>query len=122
MKIVSGKYNSAKIFTDRVEDACIEQIRGLLEQEAFREARIRIMPDCHTGAGCVIGFTADLGDKIIPDIVGVDIGCGMLTVEPYLFQAYFRWEVCLTGKQIPAGGSREKQQNIMKDRGWRGLF
>lgn len=81
MKIVSGKYNSAKVFTDQVEDVCIEQIRGLLDLEAFQEAQVRIMPDCHTGAGCVIGFTADLGDKIIPNIVGVDIGCGMLTVE-----------------------------------------
>lgn len=81
MKIVNGKYNSAKIFTDKVEDGCIEQIQGLLDLEAFEGAQIRIMPDCHTGAGCVIGFTADLGDKIIPNIVGVDIGCGMLTVE-----------------------------------------
>lgn len=63
MKIVKGKYNSAKLFTDKVEDGCIEQIQGLLDLEAFQGARIRIMTDCHTGAGCVIGFTADLGDK-----------------------------------------------------------
>lgn len=81
MRIVEGKYNSAKVFTDRVEESCIEQIKGLLDLEAFQGAQVRIMPDCHTGAGCVIGFTADLGDKIIPNIVGVDIGCGMLTVE-----------------------------------------
>lgn len=81
MRIVEGKYNSAKVFIDQVEDACIEQIQGLLNLEAFREAQVRIMPDCHAGKGCVIGFTADLGDKIIPNIVGVDIGCGMLTVE-----------------------------------------
>ncbi len=81
VKIVEGKYNSAKVFTDRVEDSCIEQIKGLLDLKAFQGARVRIMPDCHTGAGCVIGFTADFGDKIIPNIVGVDIGCGMLTVE-----------------------------------------
>ncbi len=81
MRIVEGKYNSARIFTDQVEDACIEQIRGLLDLEAFQRAKVRIMPDCHAGKGCVIGFTADLGDKIIPNVVGVDIGCGMLTVE-----------------------------------------
>lgn len=81
VRLVNGKYNSAKVFTDKVEDGCIEQIQGLLDLEAFQGAKIRIMPDCHTGAGCVIGFTADLGDKIIPNIVGVDIGCGMLTVE-----------------------------------------
>lgn len=81
MRIVKGRYNSAKVFTDQVEDVCIEQIQGLLDLEAFREAKVRIMPDCHAGKGCVIGFTADLGDKIIPNVVGVDIGCGMLTVE-----------------------------------------
>lgn len=81
MIVVNGTYNSAKIFTDQVEDGCLEQVRGLLNLEAFEGAQIRIMPDCHAGAGCVIGFTANLGEKIIPNIVGVDIGCGMLTVE-----------------------------------------
>lgn len=81
VKIVKGAYNYAKIFTDKVEDVCIEQIQGLLDLEAFQGSQIRIMPDCHAGAGCVIGFTADFGDKIIPNVVGVDIGCGMLTVE-----------------------------------------
>lgn len=81
MKIVKGVYNEAKVFTDRVDSECLGQIRGLLDLEAFQGAQIRIMPDCHAGASCVIGFTADLGEKIIPNIVGVDIGCGMLTVE-----------------------------------------
>ena len=81
MRIVNGKYNSAKVFTDNVEDTCIEQIQGLLDQEVFGGAKVRIMPDCHAGKGCVIGFTADMGDKIIPNIVGVDIGCGMMTLE-----------------------------------------
>lgn len=81
MREIRGKYNTAKVFTDNCEDVCVEQIRDLLDQEPFRDSKIRIMPDCHAGKSCVIGFTADLGDKIIPNIVGVDIGCGMLTVE-----------------------------------------
>lgn len=81
MKIIRGKYNEAIVFTENVESECIEQIQGILDLEAFQDAKVRIMPDCHAGASCVIGFTADLGDKIIPNIVGVDIGCGMLTVE-----------------------------------------
>lgn len=81
MQIVNGKYNSAKVFIDTCEDSCIDQIRSLLDQEPFHDAKVSIMPDCHAGKSCVIGFTADLGDKIIPNIVGVDIGCGMLTVE-----------------------------------------
>ena len=70
-----------KIFTDDIEKEAIDQINTLLEQPAFADCKIRIMPDVHAGAGCVIGFTADLGDRVIPNIVGVDIGCGMLTVE-----------------------------------------
>ncbi len=70
-----------KIFADTPEESALEQINLLLAQPAFREAKVRIMPDVHAGKGCVIGFTADLGDKVIPNVVGVDIGCGMLTVE-----------------------------------------
>lgn len=70
-----------KIFTSNVEEEAIKQIDLLLEQEPFKDCKVRIMPDVHTGKGCVIGFTADLGNKVIPKIVGVDIGCGMLCVE-----------------------------------------
>lgn len=70
-----------KIFTDDIEQEAINQINELLDQEAFKDSKIRIMPDVHAGKGCVIGFTGDLGNKVIPNIVGVDIGCGMLCVE-----------------------------------------
>lgn len=70
-----------KIFTNNIEEEAIKQIDELLDQEPFRDCKVRIMPDVHAGKGCVIGFTADLGDKVIPNIVGVDIGCGMLCVE-----------------------------------------
>ena len=70
-----------KIFTDNIEPTALNQIYTLVKQPAFADCKVRIMPDVHAGAGCVIGFTADLGDKVIPNIVGVDIGCGMLTVE-----------------------------------------
>lgn len=70
-----------KIFTTDIEQEAIKQIDELLEQEPFKNCKVRIMPDVHSGKGCVIGFTADLGNKIIPNIVGVDIGCGMLCVE-----------------------------------------
>ena len=70
-----------KIFTKNIEQEAINQIDELLNQEAFKDSKIRIMPDVHAGKGCVIGFTGDLGDKVIPNIVGVDIGCGILCVE-----------------------------------------
>ncbi len=66
-----------KIFTDNIEHEALNQIYTLVKQPAFADCKVRIMPDVHSGAGCVIGFTADLGDKVIPNIVGVDIGCGM---------------------------------------------
>ena len=70
-----------KIFTDDIKQEAIDQINLLLEQKPFKDCKVRIMPDVHAGKGCVIGFTANLGDKVIPNIVGVDIGCGMLCVE-----------------------------------------
>ena len=76
-----GKYNKAKVFTDNLEEGAKEQIIQLLDQDFIEDAKVRIMPDVHQGMGCVIGFTAEMGDKVIPNIVGVDIGCGMLTVE-----------------------------------------
>lgn len=78
---IQGKYGVAKIFTDKVEEGALEQIRNLLNQDFIKDSKVRIMPDVHQGVGCVIGFTAQMGDKLIPNIVGVDIGCGMLTIE-----------------------------------------
>lgn len=75
--------HNVKIFTDNVEECAIEQIKQLLSIDVFSNCKIRIMPDVHAGAGCVIGFTGDLGDKVIPNIVGVDIGCG-ISVQPFI--------------------------------------
>lgn len=79
MKTIDGY--DVKIFTDNVEDTALEQIKKLLSIDVFSDKKIRIMPDVHAGAGCVIGFTGDLGDKVIPNIVGVDIGCGMRVLK-----------------------------------------
>ena len=74
--------HDVKIFTDNIETTAIEQIERLLTIPAFGGCKIRVMPDVHAGAGCVIGFTGDLGDKVIHNIVGVDIGCGILA-QPF---------------------------------------
>lgn len=78
---VVGKYNSCKIFTDNVNSETISQLLTLMDQEFVKGANIRVMPDCHAGKGCVIGFTANLGEFVVPNLVGVDIGCSMLTVN-----------------------------------------
>jgi RNA-splicing ligase RtcB len=78
---LQGKYNSAKVFTDNVEPEAVGQIIHLLNQEFVQGSQIRIMPDTHAGAGCTIGTTMTIADKIVPNLVGVDIGCGMETVR-----------------------------------------
>lgn len=74
---IKGKYNTAKVFTDHVEEKAAEQILELCNQEFAQDSLIRIMPDTHAGAGCTIGTTMTIQDKIVPNLVGVDIGCGM---------------------------------------------
>ncbi len=70
-----------KIFTENIEPEAINQIYELIKLAPFEDAKIRIMPDVHYGKGCVVGFTSTSNDKIIPNVIGVDIGCGMLTVK-----------------------------------------
>lgn len=76
-----GKYAQAKVFTDVVDEASISQVINLLNQPYVEGSRIRMMPDIHAGAGCTIGTTMTIGDKVCPNLVGVDIGCGMETVR-----------------------------------------
>ena len=76
-----GKYNTAKVFTDVIDSETISQVTQLMNQKSVEGRQVRIMPDCHAGAGCVIGTTMEITDKVIPNLVGVDIGCGMLTVK-----------------------------------------
>ena len=78
---IQGKYNGAKIFTDVVDSASIAQVQELCNQEFTAGSRIRMMPDIHAGAGCTIGTTMTITDKVVPNLVGVDIGCGMETVR-----------------------------------------
>jgi len=78
---LEGKYNTAKVFTDVVDEVSISQVLLLLNQEFVQGCKIRMMPDIHAGAGCTIGTTMTISDKIVPNLVGVDIGCGMETVK-----------------------------------------
>ena len=81
MMNIKGKYTNAKIFADLIDDETVGQVIGVLNSPVTKNQKVRIMPDCHAGAGCVVGTTMTIGDKIIPNLVGVDIGCGMLVVE-----------------------------------------
>lgn len=79
--IIKGDFNEAEVFTENIDKETISQIKQLLDQEFVKNSNIRVMPDCHKGAGCVIGTTMTIKDKIVPNLVGVDIGCGVLCVE-----------------------------------------
>ena len=78
---IKGRVNTALCFARVIEDEAIEQIRRMCDYEFTAGSRIRIMPDVHAGKGCTIGTTMTVTDKAVPNIVGVDIGCGMYTVD-----------------------------------------
>lgn len=78
---LKGKYNNCKVYTDNIDNETISQLINLLNQEFIKDNTIRIMPDCHAGKGCVIGTTMTIKDKIVPNLVGVDIGCGMSAIK-----------------------------------------
>ena len=101
-----------KIFTENIEEEAIKQINLLLEQEPFKNCKVRIIPDTHAGKGCVIGFTADLGNKVIPNIVGVDIGCGMLCVELGNIELNLEKLDSVINEYIPAGREIREQKII----------
>jgi RNA-splicing ligase RtcB len=77
---IQGKNNYAKVFTNSIEQSAVTQIQHLLDQTFVIGSKIRVMPDAHAGMGCTIGTTMTITDKIVPNLVGVDIGCGMETV------------------------------------------
>ena len=77
---ITGQHNTAKCFADCMDDGAYEQIKTVCDMEAFASSKIRIMPDVHAGVGCTIGTTMTITDKVVPAMVGVDIGCGMYTV------------------------------------------
>lgn len=78
---IRGKYNEAIVYTNTIEEEAYKQILELCNQEAFKDSVIRIMPDTHAGVGCTIGTTMTITDKVVPNLVGVDIGCGMEVIR-----------------------------------------
>ncbi len=92
-----------KIFAKTIDNVAIQQIDKLMEQEAFKKEKVRIMSDVHAGKGCVIGFTSTIGEKIIPNIVGVDLYCGMLLVKIGNIELDLKKIDATIKNKIPAG-------------------
>ncbi len=104
--------DNVKIFTDNVDELAKKQIARLGQVPAFTNSKIRIMPDVHAGVGCVIGFTANLGDKVIPNIVGVDIGCGMYTVRLGKKLPDFSELDRIIRERVPSGSDTHENQKV----------
>lgn len=103
MIIIQGQYNTAICYTNELEGAAREQIQAVCDRSEFAGCKIRIMPDVHAGKGCTIGSTMTIQDKIVPGMVGVDIGCGMETVELADREIDFAKLDALIREKIPYG-------------------
>lgn len=109
MRIVSGACTSAKIFTDTIEDYALTQIQMLIDHPAFRGSKVRIMPDVHPGKVGTIGFTATLTDRVLPNVVGGDIGCGMTLAKLKQEKTEFRKLDVVIRELVPSGAMTRKK-------------
>lgn len=113
---LQGKYNTAKVYTDNIDDVTIGQVIELCNQPFTVGSDIRIMPDTHAGSGCVIGTTMTIQDKIVPNLVGVDIGCGMAVVEIKPHDVDFEKLDQVIKTYVPSGGEhRTKPHRFLKN-------
>lgn len=110
MRELSGTYTSAKIFTDIVEDYALAQLQMLIDNEAFQESKVRVMPDVHPGKVGTIGFTATVtGRRLMPNVVGIDIGCGMTLAKLKQKKVEFQKLDTVIRDSIPSGNGVRKE-------------
>ena len=100
---IQGEHNTAIVYTNELESAAGEQIKTVCDRKEFADCKIRIMPDVHAGKGCTIGTTMTIIDKIVPAMVGVDIGCGMETVKLAEREIDYAALDALIRRKIPSG-------------------
>ena len=108
---VIGSHNTAVCYTGDLEPVAMQQIKAVCDREEFTGCKIRIMPDVHAGMGCTIGTTMTISDKIVPGMVGVDIGCGMETVK--LAERKIDYDALdrLIRREIPSGRDIRKEHH-----------
>ncbi|MCL1794392.1 MAG: RtcB family protein [Oscillospiraceae bacterium] len=115
MITIKGTHNTAVCYTIQLEETAEEQIKTVCDQEAFADCKIRIMPDVHAGMGCTIGTTMTIADKIVPGMVGVDIGCGMETVRLDVSELDFGRLDTVIRKNIPSGFDVQNRPHKLAD-------
>ena len=109
MKIIKGKYGEGIAFATTIEPKCEEQMVNLLSEEWAKDLKMRWMADCHYGKGCVVGTTMTITDKIVPNLVGVDINCGMLVLKFHPFHFDFTEMDNAIRANIPLGKNNRKE-------------
>lgn len=116
MKTIHGVYTSAKIFTDNIEDYAMAQIQMLCDNEAFDGSHVRVMPDVHPGKVGTIGFTATVNGKILPNVVGIDIGCGVLLAGLKQKKAEYQKLDTVIRENVPTGFCVRKKTHRFYER------
>ncbi|WP_350343006.1 RtcB family protein [Proteinivorax tanatarense] len=116
MQKIIGDFNTAIVFAADVEGDAKKQIKTLCDQEFIKESKIRIMPDVHCGAGCAIGTTLTIEDKVVPNLVGVDIGCGMEVVKLKEKSIDFKKLDDIISTKIPSGFNIRKKEHFFSSR------
>lgn len=117
MQQIIGKYNTATVYTDTIDESAYKQILNLMNQKFAEGSNIAIMPDCHGGIACVIGLTMTITDKVVPNLVGVDCGCGVLVQKvdkSYHFDMGQVDKIC--HQDIPSGISHNTKKHKFADR------
>lgn len=117
MQQIIGKYNTATVYTDNIEEAAYKQILNLMNQKFAEGSNIAVMPDCHSGVGCVIGLTMTITDKVVPNLVGVDIGCSVLVQKvdkSYHFNMGQVDKIC--HQDIPSGMNHNTKKHRFAER------
>ena len=108
---IQGKYNTAKVFTDNVDSVAYSQILNMMCQIWAKDVNVRIMPDCHAGKGCTVGTTMTIKDKVVPNLVGCDIGCGMLVAKLKVKYMEFGKLDKVIQQKIPSGKNKREHKH-----------
>jgi tRNA-splicing ligase RtcB (3'-phosphate/5'-hydroxy nucleic acid ligase) len=109
---ISGTQTDAKVFSNYPQETALEQIKELCNQAFLKDTKISIMPDYHAGKGCVIGTTIQLKDKVVPNLVGVDVGCGVLTVKLHDKKVDFNKLDQIIRTYVPSGQELHSEETV----------
>lgn len=115
MMEIKGQYNTAIVFADNLEKGAVGQLTALCNQEFSAGSKLRVMPDAHPGAGCVIGTTMSVQGKVVPNLVGVDIGCGLEVVQLDAEQVDFKKLDGVIRQRVPSGTAARSTPHHISD-------